>query len=244
MLNKGGAVLSLLALLLAPVAMANETLTGEAIEGFAGNKIVSADPSKPVPVASLNAFAYDNTASAPNFGFSSTDPLAAWGDELLMVNTGVLSSMKFSIYNSSSSVGPLLTANVGVSFFDANTSALLGSFNTNIDFPAGLNPGFYMLITVANLDPLAINLNVTDVIAMQTVNSKTGPANRLGIASLNPPTVGASPLTMYISATTVGAPGFYAVQNGPAHPGYQVQVALPSVGTQSSTWGRVKKLFR
>jgi hypothetical protein len=45
---------------------------------------VEAGPRRP----SLNAVAYDNTASAANFGFTSTDLAAAWGDELLTVNTG------------------------------------------------------------------------------------------------------------------------------------------------------------
>jgi len=156
--NQAGAVVSLLALLFAPVAMANETVMGEPIEGFAGNKTVSADPSKPVPATSLNAVAYDNTASAANFGFTSTDLAAAWGDELLTVNTGLLSSMVFSLYNSTASAGALLTANVGVSLFDAGTFALLGSFSTNVNLGAGLLPGFYLLVTVVNLDPLAINL--------------------------------------------------------------------------------------
>jgi hypothetical protein len=123
---------------------------------------------------------------------------------------------------------------------------LLGSFNTNVNFGAGLPAGFYSLITVTNLDPLVINLNVTDIVVIQSVASKTGAANRLGIASLNPPTVGSSPNDMYISSLTVGGgvPGFYSFQNGPANPGYQIQVALPPVGTHPTSWGRVKKLYR
>ena len=247
--NKGGAVVTLLALLLAPLAVANaqvigEPVVAEPIEGFAGTKTVNAVPSKPAPTPSLNAIVYDNTASAANFGFTSTDLAASWGDELLTTNTGILSGMMLSIFNSGSSAGPLLTANIGVQLFDANTSALLGSFSTNVNYGAGLAPGFFTLVNITNLDPFAINLNVTDVIVIQTIVSKTGAANRLGIASLNPPTVGSSPNYMYIAATTVGAPGFYNVQQGPANPAYQVQVALPPVGTQSSTWGRVKKLYR
>ena len=249
MVNKGGAVLTLLTLLLAPLAVANaqvigEPILAEPIEGFAGTKTVNAVPSKPAPVPSLNAVAYDNTLSAPNFGFTSTDLLAAWGDELFTTNTGVLSSMMLSVFNSGSSAGPLLTANIGVDLFDAGTAALIGSFTANVNFGAGLPLGFFSVVNITNLDPLAINLNVTNVIVVQTILSKTGAANRLGIASLNPPTVGASPNYMYIAATTVGAPGFYNIQQGPANPAYQIQIALPPVGTQSSTWGRVKKLYR
>jgi hypothetical protein len=245
--NKGAAALTLLALLLAPVAIANaEVIVGEPIQGFEGTKIVNAVPSKPAPTPSLNATVYDNTASAAIFAVSSTDLASQWGDELFTTNTGILSTMVFSLFNSGSSAGPLLTANVAVSLFDANTSALLGSFNTNVNFGAGLPAGFYSLITVTNLDPLVINLNVTDIVVIQSVASKTGAANRLGIASLNPPTVGSSPNDMYISSLTVGGgvPGFYSFQNGPANPGYQIQVALPPVGTHPTSWGRVKKLYR
>ena len=247
--NKGGAVLSLLALLLAPIAVANAQVIGEPviaepIDGFAGTKNVNAVPSKPAPTPSLNATVYDNTASAANFGFTSTDLAAAWGDELFTTNTGILSTMMLSVFNSGSSAGPLLTANIGVQLFDAGTSALLGSFSVPVTFGTGLNLGFFTVVNITNLDPFAINLNVTDVIVVQTILSKTGAANRLGIASLNPPTVGASPNYMYIAATTVGAPGFYNIQNGPANPAYQIQVALPPVGTQPTTWGRVKKLYR
>lgn len=247
--NKGGAVLTLLALLLAPVAVANaqvigEPVVAEPIDGFSGHKTVDAFPSKPAPLPSLNAIVYDNTASAANFGFTSTDLAATWGDELFTTNTGILSSMVLSIFNSGSSAGALLTATVGVSLFDASSSALLGSFSSNINFGAGLTPGFYSLVTITNLDPFLINLNVTDVIVIQTITNKTGPANRLGIASLNPPTVGASPNYMWINASTVGPAGFYNIQQGPANPAYQVQVALPPVGTQPTSWGRVKKLYR
>ncbi len=244
--NKGGAILTLLALLLAPVGVANAQATGEVVEGFAGVTNVDASPTRPAPTPSLNAVAYDNTLSAANFGFSSTDPLAIFGDELFTTNTGLLSGMQLSLFNSPSSLGPLLTANIGVELYDAVTAVLLGSYTVNVNFGAGLTPGFYSLVNVTNLDPLAINLGVTDVVVLQSVISKTGTANRLGIASLTPPTVGGSPDYMYIDAATVGggAAGFYNIASGPANPGYQVSVALPPVGTASKTWGQVKKLYR
>lgn len=244
--NKGGAVLALLALLLAPVGVANAQIVGEPIGGFAGNIQVNAVPSKPAPTPSLNATLYDNTPSAPNFGLSSTDLTALWGDQLFTTGTGVLSTMQFTIFNSGSSAGSLLTANVDLSFYDANTSASLGSFSTNVGFGSGLPAGFFSIITVTNLDPLAINLNVTDILVLQTVTSFTGPATRLGIASLTPVVVGASPDHMYIDASTIGGgvAGYYNLASGPAQPGYQLQVALPPVSTQSTTWSRVKKLYR
>jgi hypothetical protein len=115
----------------------------------------------------------------------------------------------------------LLTSLVRVDFFDAVTSAALGAYQTNVTYGTGLNAGFYSIVTVTGLGGLNINLNVTDIIMTQRVVSSTGTHNRLGIASLNPPTVGSSPTSMYISSSTIGGgvPGFYTFQNGPANPG-------------------------
>jgi hypothetical protein len=243
--NKGGAVLAVLALLLAPVGVAYAQLTSEPVEGFAGRHSVDAFPSKPGPISTLsNIVVYDNTSSPALFGFSSTDLAAQFGDELFTTGTGLLSGMVLSLFNSGSSLGPVLTANLGVDLFDGVTSAPLGSFSVNVNFGTGLPPGFFSLITVTNLDPLAINLGVTDVIAIQRVISKTGAASRLGIVSFDPPSVGASPPFMFINALTVGPAGFYNINAGPANPGYQVSVAPPPVGTRSSTWGQLKRLYR
>ncbi len=167
--NKGGAVLAVLALLLAPVGVAYAQLTSEPVEGFAGRHSVDAFPSKPGPISTLsNIIVYDNTTSPALFGFSSTDLAAQFGDELFTTGTGLLSGMVLSLFNSGSSLGPVLTANLGVDLFDGVTSAPLGSFTVNVNFGTGLPPGFFSLITVTNLDPLAINLGVTDVIAIQS----------------------------------------------------------------------------
>lgn len=94
--------------------------------------------------------------------------------------------------------------------------------NVNVNFGAGLNPGFFSTINVSALDPLLINLNVTDILVLQRVVAKTGTASRLGIASKNPPTVGSSP----------------------ANPIYQVGVSPPPVSTVCKSWSQLKKLYR
>lgn len=244
---KGVAAIAALVLTLASATAVRAQIESEPVDGFAGTIVVDAVPSRPAPTNQLaNIVIYDNTASPANFGFSSTDLLAVWGDELFTVGTGILSTQRFSIFNAGSSLGPLLTATVSVSIFDAASAALLGSYNVNVNFGAGLNPGFFSNVLVTNLDPLAINLTTTDIVVMQRVTAKTGTANRLGIASLNPPTVGASPNTMYIQAASVnaGTPGFYTIASGPANPLYQLQTATPPVPTRSSTWGQLKRLYR
>jgi hypothetical protein len=228
------------------VGNAAAQLTSEAVLGHAdvtaspelGNKKPQG-PTSPLVLTTI----YDNSTSAANFGVSSTDLAATWGDELLTTGTGLLSTHKFSIFNSAG--GNLLTALVGVSFYDAVSTALLGSYSTNINFGAGLPVGFFSTVTVTGLDPLVILLSSPDLIVTQTVISKTGPTTRLGIASLTPPTVGTSPASMYIQASTIngGIAGFYTF-SGPADPLYQVVVNPAPVSTAPTSWGRIKQLYR
>jgi len=243
------ALLAVLAMLVTSAGIAQAQIQSEPIQGYAGNIDavpvgIEKAPAPSVPLALVTV--YDNTVSAPNFGFSSTDPAAVFGDELITTGMGILSTNKFSIYNSSGSVGSLLTATVNVSFYNAMTSLLLGSYNTNVNFGAGLNPGFFSTVTVTGIDPLLINLNVTDIIVLQTITAKTGTAVGLGIVSRNPPTLGSSPITMYINASTVGPAGFYNIGNppAPANPIYQVVINDTPVPVTRGTWGRIKQMYR
>lgn len=245
---KRPAVLAAAALCLALAGSAfAETM--EPVLGFAGTvtgTVVTGAKAQPHPGIDVTAVVYDNTASPALYAVSSTDLAAIWGDHLLTTGTGVLNNHKFTVFNSGSSAGPLLTCTVALNFFDGVTSAPLGGYSANINFGTGLNAGFYSIVTLSALDPFAINLNVTDVVVTQTITARTGTATRLGIVSLDPPTVGSSPTSMYISASTIGGgvPGFYTFTNGPANPGHQVTVTVPTVGTESKTWTGVKNLFR
>jgi hypothetical protein len=246
--TKGAVVLAALALLL-PVMAAAATLSPEPAshgsDELGGLSLVAGKGGGPSAAAVLTTV-YDNTPGAANFGFSSTDLAATWGDELFLTGTGLLSTNSFTIFNTGSSLGPLLTATVSVAFFDAVTSAPLGSYSTNVNFGAGLPPGFFSIVTVPGLDPLLILLNTTDIVVLQTITAKTGAASRLGIASMTPIVVGGSPNTMFINASTVGPAGFYNIGNPPqpANPGYMLAVNPPPVGTTSKTWGTLKKLYR
>ena len=250
-----GSLFASLLLTVALAAPAFAQVVAEPVSGFYGE--TTGDPlfvvkpgnnslqGKTGP-ASLTT-AYDNTLSAANFGFSSTDLAADWGDQLFTVATGILSEHKFTIFNTGTSLGPLLTAQVAVDFFDAPSATYFGGYTTNVNFGVGgLTAGFYSIVTSPPLDALLINLTSNNLIVIQSILSKTGTANRLGIASLNPITVGGSPNTMYINATTVGAAGFYNIGNPPlpAHPGYKISTNPPPVHTASRTWGELKKLYR
>jgi len=242
--------------LLAAAALATTAsaqLQPEPVSGLAGRESVIPNEMQgrvlpPPSNTTALVTVYDNTASAPNFGFSSVDPAATWGDELFTTGAGRLSQNKFTIFNGANSAGPLLTATVGLSLYDGVTSTFLGGYTTTLNFPTGLNPGFFALVTVTALEPLVINLPASlDVIETQTVLARTGTATRLGIASLNPPTIGSSPNTMYISAADVGPAGFYTVGSPtpiPANPGYQLAYNDQIVPAKSRTWTEIKKLYR
>ena len=223
----------------------------ENVQGYHGHYVIDMATGNvlrsPVPnEISLGTDVYNNIASPALFAVSSTDLASVWGDELFTTSIGTLEENNFTVYNSGSSAGPLLTATVVVQFFNFVTSANLGGYSTNINFGAGLPVGFFSTISVVNLSSLAINLNVTDIVVTQTVTARTGTANRLGVVSLSPPTVGTSPTSMFVSSSTIGGgvAGFYTFQNGPADPGYRVAVNPPVTPTRGTSWGRVKSLYR
>ena len=172
-----------------------------------------------------------------NGAVSSTDLLALWGDRVMTTGTGILDEMDFTIFNSSSSAGTLLTATFGLEYYEGATQNFIDGFNTaSVSFGAGLNPGFFTVITVTGLGGLNINLNTSDLFVVQTVLAKTGPATRLGIASHDPIQVGTSANSMFIAASTIGGgvPGFYTLGNPPinANPGYRINL-VPEPGTLS-----------
>lgn len=192
-----------------------------------------------VIAAGANAqIVYNNTTQAVAFGFSSTDLNSTFGDSLTLASGGTLDQLSFSVFNSGSSAGALLTADVKISFYDdtvpyigsgslSGSNPLLGAITFSVNFGAGLNPGFFSVITSApGLSGFGINLP-TNVVMTQQVVAKTGTASRLGIAATNiAPAVGNSPGSyMYINSTTVGAEGYYNIgTNTMANPYYMVTV--------------------
>jgi hypothetical protein len=189
---------------------------------------------------------YNNTnPQAPaNFGFSSTDLASIFGDRVTTTGTGLLQENDFTVYNSNTSAGPLLTAQYLISFYDGPSSTLIGQYLANLNFGTGLPAGFFAIATLTSLGPLSITLGTQDVIVTQQIVSKTGTANKLGIASLDPPSIGSSTNTMYINSLTVGPAGFYNVGNPPlnANPGYRINVST-AVPTHNGSWGQVKAMY-
>jgi hypothetical protein len=195
-------------------------------------------------VTQLAGDVYNNTNPRPTTlgGLSSTDLNAQWGDRVTTTGTGILQENDFTVYNPGTSGGPLLTATYNIALFNGATSALLGSYNVGLNFGAGLNPGFFSTVTVTGLGGLNVNLNTTDIVMIQQSLARTGTATRLGIVSMDPPTIGSSTTQMYINATTVGPAGFYTVAGAP-NPGYRINVSQP-VPTTPTSWGAIKAIYK
>ena len=191
---------------------------------------------------------YSNVASAANAAISSTALASIWGDRFTTTGVGVLSQNDLTIYNSSSSAGTLSSCNIAVNFYNGATSAFIGGYTGSINFGSTpLGVGFYTIVTFINLETLGtpINLTVNDIIETQQLTAKTGAANRFGIASLDPVTIGLGTQPMYINSSTIGPAGFYNIVAPPANsnPGYRVNV-LQAIRTEPTTWGKVKSLYR
>ncbi len=181
-----------------------------------------------------NPIVYSNLQSGftADRAFSSTDLTAVFGDQLTTAGTGTLQDFSFNLFNSGTSAGTLTSATVSFSFFRVSDGGALGSFNVNTGTIA-LNAGFFTTFNVTGLGGLGVNLDSTDIIVLQTVTALTGAANRLGVVSTTPNSVGSAVPQLYIDASTVGGgvPGFYNITaSGVAVPftvGYQISVPAP-----------------
>jgi hypothetical protein len=250
-LAKGFSLFTVAVLLVAGVAnSAMASAAPERVGGYAGHIYVNAVTGKSRfvpggPGTAIVGDVYDNTTAASNFGFSSTDLASIFGDRVTTTGTGIVQQTDFSIFNSGASAGPLLTATFNISYANGASNVGLGSFTTgSVTFGAGLDPGFFTVVTVTGLSGLNILLNTTDIVIRQQVATKTGTATRLGIVSLDPPTAGASANTMFIQSSTVGVAGYYTIGNPPnnANPAYRINVGAP-VGVETKSWGAVKAVF-
>jgi len=196
--------------------------------------------ANPEPLAAVTV--YDN-GNAPIAGVTSPDLFSVWGDAVTTTGTGLLDEVRFTIYNAGG--GPLLTASVAITFYDAVTLNPIGGFNGNLNFGSGLPVGSYTIVTGTGLSPLAINLATTNVLMTQQITGLTGATNNLGVVLMNPPpAVGVGSPAMFIASSTFGPAGFYTI-NGidEADPGYHIGVLEPTP-TQTKTWGGVKGEYR
>ena len=225
-------------------------VTVERLRGCAGHLLVDLasgtsrwSPAMP-SLATIDV--YDNLESPGDFGVASSDPAAVWGDSLTISQTGIVESITITVLNSSSSLAPLTSATFLVTLRDAATHVDIANYLFGATFAGGLPPGFYAMVSITGLSQAALPLDLptTRLVIEQSTSNAVG-STRLGVVSFTPPTVGTSPPSMYVSATTAfgGVPGFYTFVNGPADPGYDLKANVVDA-TRETSWGRVKKLYR
>lgn len=226
------AALGALALALVAGAATADVIVEENLQ-FAGNIITDVYGNAQHSNNRGGVTLYSNTTSAANVATSSLDLNTRWGDTLNMVGTGVLDQFSFTVFNSSSSgnTGSILTYAVDIRFFRASDSSFIGGFTGNVNFGTGLNAGFYSVVTFTDLAGFGINLDTADILATQARTAHTGTSIRMGVASLDPVTIGSSPVNFYKDDPSSPPAGFYVFSGGatPAQIGYQV-VAVPAPG--------------
>lgn len=206
------------------------------------------------------AIVYSNTTTATTAGFSTPyADNATFGDTMTLTQGGLLQSLAFSIFNSTTggNTGIITTCSVLVNLYDNTvayaggpiTNPLVGSINFNVDFGAGLNAGFFSIVTSNDLTGLNINLPTQLLMTQNLTQTGTSNSVRTGVVLLSNPTVGSSPNTVYIQSAANPA-NLYTI-NGGANPGqfaYQISVvpeptsmALVGLGAAAFGWRRWRR---
>jgi hypothetical protein len=152
---------------------------------------------------------YANVSNGPSYGYSRV-PGTQIGDELLLTQGGILDAFGFSVYNSVSSIGSLMTADLTIDFWNFSGTnparTLAGTFAfDDYDFgPAGLPVGDYATFLVTGVSNAQTISLTNDVLAILTISDVTGGADRVGQLLFDPPTVGASDDYFYVNNTGIG----------------------------------------
>src|SRR5262245_39056106 len=137
--TRSAVLFAAVAMLSVPLSAARSQITSEPLGTRGPDAVLTVDNlavSKDQGKSATNVLTtvYDNTSSTPQLVVSSTDLASQWGDVLTTTGTGLLSTHMFTIFNSPTSAGPLLTVTLSLSFFDAVTAAPLGGYAGTINF--------------------------------------------------------------------------------------------------------------
>ena len=183
---------------------------------------------------------YNSLTSGATGGTTSTDLTRIVGDDLNLSSGGILTRLQWTVNNSASGVGPILTMNTTIKIYDNTTpytggvlaNPLLASITFGINFGTGLNPGFYSTVTSGNLGAFNITLPSKILITQQNTQL-TGSSTRYGVMLFNVPSPGTSNTSTYMKGVST-AEGLYNFStNNTTNLGLSVQVA-PEPGTMAA----------
>jgi len=171
-----------------------------------------------------------NATGSVTAGFSQAGTTATFGDNLNMIDSGVMQRFSFSLFNSAGAGNTVAMTGgtMNLSFLRQSDSSVIGGFSVNLapilGVPGGaLNPGFYTIITV-NTSALALNLDTANIATRQSL---TGGAGRYGIVIQPTVLIGSSDAAMFISSPATPAGNYTIGGVSAANPLYEVVIPAP-----------------
>jgi hypothetical protein len=135
--------------------------------------------------ATTGTIVYDNVVTVVSAYSRTNPPAEEIGDDLLMTSGGELDSVAFSVFNSGTSAGPLVTADLTVRFYDWDSGTGTYVYNNglywdNFSFGTGLALGYYTTLSVTNISSFFDIFLTNDILATLTISDLTGGANKVG----------------------------------------------------------------
>jgi hypothetical protein len=188
-----------------------------------------------------------------DWGWSSPDMnTAEEGDYGNCVGRGLMHENDFTVYNGAQSAGPLTSLTMTIKIYNElqlaqppSGAPFLGQYSVNLSWPSGLQPGWYSVVTVTNLDSLGIILPAITTGAnppparfmwVQSASNVTGDATRIGFANNSTVTLGSSGQSLYIHDST--HPAVFELLNNPqtfSNPGFRMNVCGANCDGSTST---------
>lgn len=144
--------------------------------------------------AQSETIVYSNITTGPTAGYSKPAGYQI-GDNLLLTSGGILDSVSFSVFNGTTSLDFLRTADLTVDFWNySGTPGIYNKVGTLIynDYTLGLDVGDYTTLSFANISNTQSILLKNDILAVLTITDMTGGADTAGQLLYNPPTIGSS----------------------------------------------------
>lgn len=163
-------------------------LAAAAIVASAAGDIIAQTPepisgySPSAAMSERGTVVYSNVTAVVS-GYSRLNPPAEEiGDDLLLTAPGELDSVGFSVYNSSTSAGPLTSADLLVQFYNWDGAAyvLAGGLSWDNFAFSGMGVGYYTTLAVTDIAAVADIVLTNDILATLTISDLQGGANRVG----------------------------------------------------------------
>ncbi len=208
----------------APRTLRIDTSTG--VSTWVSDDPSLADRQDPVGRGAATPVYANDTTELAAYVIPGVTTGVVFGDWVNLIEPGRVDACQITVYNDPGSPGALLTATVRVSFYDANDwptfpvgypATLLGSFDYDVDFGAGLSPSATTIVALTDLVASGTDIYLpTNIVVVQQIVSFTGDVTGIGIAFYDPPSIGYSDgSSWFVAAEGIGIPsGLYGALSG------------------------------